>query len=283
MNDGSWSQAGYEGLKLIESQLGAKIAFTASVPEADFEKVFRQYATDGFNFIIGHGGEFISAAEVVAKEFPRTKFALVTTYPGNNKNLGAVAFRVGESGYLAGFLAALKTKTKKVAYIVGYDYPVYKEETPIFKRGAKAVNPSVQVSIKFLQSWTDAAKAKKVARDLVESGTDVLAINADDAGIAAIKDITKKQGVFVIGWAKDQHALAPGKILTSLVQHVPVLVLEAATLVKQGRWEGKQYKYGLREGAHDLAPFQGLLTPEEEKTVMTVRDDILTGKIDISP
>jgi basic membrane protein A len=62
-----------------------------------------------------------------------------------------------------------------------------------------------------------------------------------------------------------------------------VLLLEGATLVQQGRWEGKQYKFGLQEGAQELAPFYGLLTPEEEAKVNAIKQDILTSKIDVAP
>ncbi|HXW01482.1 MAG TPA: BMP family ABC transporter substrate-binding protein, partial [Anaerolineae bacterium] len=112
-DDAGWSQAGYEGLKLIEKELGAEVAYTANVPEAESEqeKITRQYAADGFNFIIGQGGEYIPAFEVVAKEFPQTQFVVVTDYAGNNKNFGAVATRPEEGGYLGGVIAALKTKT----------------------------------------------------------------------------------------------------------------------------------------------------------------------------
>ncbi|MBA3921835.1 MAG: BMP family protein [Nostocaceae cyanobacterium] len=224
----------------------------------------------------------MESAEKVAKEFPRTKFALVTTYPGNNKNLGAVAFRSGEAGYLTGMLAAIKTKTNKVGYMVGYDYPVYQEEAALFKRGAKATKPSVEVSTQFIETWTDTKKATKVALDLVKSGFDVLAVNADEAGIAAIKEVTKA-GVYAIGWTKDQYELSPGHVLTSVLQDVPNLVLNAAVLVQQGRWEGKLYKFGLKEKIYDFAPFRGTLTSLQAGRFDNARTQIINGTIDISP
>jgi len=281
-DDHSWSQAGYEGLQLIEKKLGAQVAYTASVPEADMEKIFRQYAEEGYDFVIGHGGEFIPAAEVVAKEFPRTKFAITSNYPGNNKNLGALSLRDGEVGYLTGAVAALKTKTNKVAFIGGVAYPSIQEQATLFERGVKATNPKVEVSIEWLDSWTDQVKAKQVAEAQVKAGADVLLADADAAGQAVI-EVAKNAGIYAIGWSLDQHELAPNTILTSAIQRIPVLLLEGATLVQQGRWEGKQYKFGLQEGAQELASFYGLLTPEEEAKVKAVRADIMTGKIDVAP
>lgn len=282
-DDGSWSQAGYEGLKLVESKFNAQIAFTENVTKSDSVAVMRKYADDGYNFIIGHDGLFIQPSETVAKDYPRTKFAVVNTYPGNNTNLGAVAVRSGESGYLTGLLAGMKTKTNKVAYIAGDKYPVLEEEATLFARGAKAANPQVQVSVQYLGSWTDTTKGQQTAQALMAQQVDVLAINADEAGLAAIKQVAQTGDVEVIGWIKDQYELAPKQIITSVLQDIPQLIVNAATLVQQGRWEGKLYKFGLREKIYDFAPFRGQLTPEQEAQFNAAREQVTIGAIDVTP
>lgn len=282
IDDKSWSQAGYEGLQLIEKELKAEIAYTASVSPEDAEQIFRKYAEEGYRFIVGHGGEYIPAAEVVAKAFPRTKFAVVAGYPGNNQNLGAMSFRDAELGYLTGVIAALKTKTNKIVYIGGEPYPHTQEQATLYERGAKAINPAIEVSVEWVKSWTDQAKAGEIAQTHIEAGADVLMIVADTAGEAAFKE-AKEAGVYAIGWSIDQHELAPDTILTSGIQRVPVLLLEGTRLVQQGRWEGKQYEFGLQEGAQELAPFYGLLSPEQEKTVKQYQGEIISGKLDVAP
>jgi basic membrane lipoprotein Med (substrate-binding protein (PBP1-ABC) superfamily) len=281
-NDGSWSQSGYEGLRLIEKEFNAKVDFSGPVADAESEAPLRKYAKEGYDLVIGHSGGYIKSAEKVANEFPRTKFALVTTYSGNNRNLGAVAFRSGEAGYLSGVLAAMKTKTNKVAYIVGYDYPVYKEEAALFRKGAKATNPNVEIVTEFLQTWTDGEKGKKVALALADKGYDCFAINADEAGVGALKAVTQRDGIHVIGWTTDQHGLAPDRVITSVLQDIPKLVLNAADLMQRGQWEGKLYKFGLKEGIYNFAPFRGSLTPEQEAKFMTIKNKVMAGEIDIS-
>lgn len=282
IDDQGWSQAAYEGLKLIEKELGAETAYTASVPEDEIEQIFRQYAEEGYNFIIGHGGEYIPAAEVVSEEFPRTKFAVVAGYAGNNRNFGALSFRDGELGYLTGVVAALKSKTGKVGYIGGVDFSHMMEQAVLFERGAKATDLSIQTSVRWIESWSDQDRAREIAQELIESGHDILVVDADTAGLAIHELAQEKEGVYTIGWALDQHDLAPEVILTSAIQRVPILLLEGATLVQLGRWEGRQYKFGMQEGAQDLAPFYGLLTNEEQRRVEAIMEDIVTGKIDVT-
>ncbi len=276
-----WTKAGYAGLLLIEKELQAEIAYTESVPEAEFEQVFRQYAQDGFDFIIGHGGQFVPAAEIVAEEFSRTKFAVVTKYAGNNKNLGGLSLRGGELGYLAGVVAALKTKTNKIAYIGGVPHPGGREIGNLFERGAKDTNSAITVSIEWVNSWTDQNKAREIAQKQIEAGTDILFTIASGTSVV-IHKIAEKAGVHTIGWIEDLHDLAPNTILTTGIQDIPRLLLKGAKLVRQGHWEGKQYKFGLREGVQYLTPFRGMLSKEQEEQVQAVQHDIIQGKIDLT-
>lgn len=284
VDDGGWNQAGYQGLKHIEKELGAQVAYTENSQETPVKtrQILRQYAEAGFDFIILHGGYDTAPLLEVAEAFPRTKFALMGGFEGNNKNFGALSFRAGEISYLAGVAAALKSKSEKIAYIGGMPIPNLKESSVLFERGARSINPEVEVSIRWLGSWNDKKKAENMAGELIEAGADILLGNADLASLGVI-DAAKKAGVYAIGVARDQHERAPGTVLTSMEFYIGKLLVKGALLVQQGRWEGTQYKFGLREQVHRLSPFYGLLTPDEEKIVTTVQNDILTGKIDVLP
>lgn len=275
-------RAGYQGLLLIQKELGADIAYTESVPEADFEKVFRQYAEDGYDFIIGHGNQFVPAAEKVAAEFPNTAFAISGKYGGNNVNLGALSLREGEMAYLFGVIAAIKTRTKHVGYIGGADNVSQQEVIALYKRGLLATDPSVQVTVDMVGNFTDAEKARELAQAQIDSGVDIIFLLAGAAG-TDVHMQAQEAGIYTLGWIEDLNHLAPKAVLTSNVQDISSTLLRGATLARDGRWEGKQYKFGLAEGAQYLAPFYGLITPEEEAKINAVKDDLLARKIDITP
>jgi len=285
IDDQSWSQSGYEGLQQIAQEFDADVLHTANtseMSEAEIIEILRQYAAEGYDFVIGHGGQYIPLVEAVAEEFPRTNFAMVGSYAGNNKNFAALSFRDGELGYLTGVVAALKTQTNKVAYIGGEPYRHVQERATLFERGAKATKPEIEVSVAWVESWTDADKTREISQELIEDGVDVLLINVNEASRAGFA-AAESAGVYAMAWSVDEHEVAPDTILTSGLQNMSVLLVEGARLAQQGLWEGKQYKFGLREGAIELAPFYGLLTPEEEETVNGVKQDILTGKIEVDP
>jgi basic membrane protein A len=283
IDDGSWSQSGYEGLQLIKQELGAQIAYTeqaGELSETETEKIIEKYALDGFNFIIGHGGEFLTAIENVAQNHPRVKFSATTNCPGNNINQGCLAFRGGELSYLTGVIAALKTKTHKIGFIGGVDYPHMKEREILFERGAKSIYPQIEIKVDWLGNWTDKTKAKNLALKQTESGVDIISISAEPAE-ESVYSLAAEKGFYLIGWQLDRATLAPDRVLTSAIQDVPKLMLQGSILVEKGRWEGKQYKLGIEDGVQELAPFRGLLTPAEEAKVKAITEDILTDKIDV--
>ncbi|MBD3561517.1 BMP family ABC transporter substrate-binding protein, partial [Planktothrix sp. FACHB-1355] len=174
-----------------------------------------------------------------------------------------------------------KTKTNKVSFIGGVDYPLIKEGAILFERGAKLTNPNITVITEWVGNWTDTKKCQMIAKNHIREGVDIISTNADP-GCIPLHQLAQKNGIYTIGWIQDLYQLAPGTVLTSAIQDSPKLLLQAATLVRKGRWEGKQYKFGLREKVQRLAPFRGSLTAEQEEIVNKIKNDIITGKIDIS-
>lgn len=131
-----WNKSGYEGLKLIEAELDAEIAYKDNLADylesEEIKNILRQYALSGFDYIIGHGDSFQSAIEIVAKEFPQTKFALTSSSSyGNNQNLGVLNYKRYEARYLAGVVAALKTKTNKIGFIGGTNYSIIQAQATL--------------------------------------------------------------------------------------------------------------------------------------------------------
>ncbi|NJR65485.1 MAG: BMP family ABC transporter substrate-binding protein [Leptolyngbyaceae cyanobacterium CRU_2_3] len=268
--DQGWSQMGYTSGQLIQKKLSASVQYSDNVKKAEQEQQFRNYAKAGVDFIVGFGGEFIKAATTVAKEFPRIRFAVVGSEDSNNRNLGTITVNSDESGYLAGAIAAIKTKTNKVALVGGEIYPHTERQSKQFVRGAQSIHPEIITKTEWVHSWDDVEKGKAVGAALIREGFDVIAVNADLAGVP-IHTLAQKAGVKTIGWAVDQNNLAPDTVLSSMVEDFSVAVLKAATLAQTGRWEGKQYKFGLQEGVNAIAPFHQLLSETEIAQIETIK------------
>lgn len=284
--DGSWSEAGYRGLERIREELGARVEAVEGIDfmePAEVEARTRELAEAGYGFVIGHGSQHLTlpAAEAVAPDFPRTRFAIVAGQgPGNNANLGILNFQDAELGYLAGAVAGLKTQTGVVSFVGGFDYPNLKLAADRYGRGAQAVRLGTELRVGWVGSWTDEAKARTIAREHAAAGADIIAVNAEPAGLPLHQEAAEL-GVHTIGWYQDQYERAPDRVLVSAVQNIPVLLVEAAKLVRRGLWEGRQYYFGLAEGAVDLSPFRGSLSADQEAQIQEIRQAIATGALDV--
>ncbi len=287
VDDHSWNEAGYQALQVLKEKIGAITSYHDNVdvpsgqPSQVFEKVFREYAHNGYDFIIGHGGQFVGAIEKVAKQFPRTKFAVVGGYGGNNNNLGGITYETTEAGYLVGSVAGLTTKTNKVGYIGGQALADGLELSQFYQKGAHAINSQVQVSVKWNNSFTDVAQVTEITQFLIKSGIDVIMIDASQLAPTVIK-LAEEAKIKVIAPFTDLYPLAPQTVITSLLIEYPAIYLQATTLVREGRWEGKLYRFNLKQGAFRLAPFREHLTPEQLTKINAVKQSILRGKLNLS-
>ena len=277
--DKGWSQAGCEGMQHIKEELSATIAIATNVTPAAARERLIKFADDGFDFIIAHGIEYIDAAEKAASERPRTAFAVMGQYPGNNRNLGGVNVRDYELTYLTAAVATLASKSKTIGYIVGDIYGDFGPQEDHAYKGARAADPQARVLFKVIGTWNDKEKARATARDMLGAGADVLIVNADVAGYAAFEE-AKRSGAKVIGWVIDQESIDPETVLTSGIQNYNVLFVESARIAKRGQWEGKQYSYGFAENAQSLAPLRGALPVENVAVIEKLRADVIAEKLE---
>jgi basic membrane lipoprotein Med (substrate-binding protein (PBP1-ABC) superfamily) len=123
VHDQGWNELAYASIKLIEKELGAQVSYVEiSDSPADIEKAFRDYASQGYNMVIGHSFVHQDGAEVVAKEYPDTVF-LTSGGEKVGPNLAPVIFKENEVMYLLGIIAANMTKTGKAIGIGGEEFP----------------------------------------------------------------------------------------------------------------------------------------------------------------
>ncbi|MBI5723682.1 MAG: BMP family protein [Planctomycetes bacterium] len=281
IDDQSWNTAGYNGLMLVKKELGAEVAYSQKVSPAQAPAELRRYAAGGFDLIIAHGGQYDGAAEAVAAEFPTVKFMLAEAHPGNNRNLGAISFRNEEMGFLAGAAAGLASRGK-AAFVGGEDLPHMLQRARAFEQGAKFVNPNIETKVVFLGTWTDQNKGVEAGKALIAEKFDVIVINADTAG-KPIHALAREAGIKTIGWIVDQYNLSPRTVITSAVLDNSQLILNGARLVAKGRWEGKQYKFGLKDGVMYMAPLRGSLDNDKAKKLADIRQALLDGLISPLP
>ena len=243
ITDKAWNQSAYEGLKMIEKQMGAQIAYTERVAQPDQAEVLSDYARRGFDLIFAHGGEFDAAGKQVAAKFPKTKF-VIDNGTNTGPNLADLQINHFQVAFLGGFVAGKMTKTDKIAVVAAEKFKAIEDLIAGYSQGAKYANPRVEVFVTFTGDWDNVGKGKEAALAHIAKGADVVMPILDHA-LVGVVDAIKEKNVYGVGYVADQLDLAPKNILTSVMENMSVAIFTMAKSVDAGKFEGKNNVIGL--------------------------------------
>ena len=118
LGDRSYNDATLAGLKTAQSQF--TFGFESVVTDgtaADRGKRLRSLVVRNCEVIIAIGSEYKKTVEQLSSEFPATQFAIIGDATIESLNVTSIVFADVQGAFLAGFSAALTTKTGKVAMI----------------------------------------------------------------------------------------------------------------------------------------------------------------------
>jgi len=156
------------------------------VTDDQVSKAARDMIDKGANVIVqtSQGGTTPMAA--LAKDFPAVTFLQLYNRTINTTNLGSYWVKLQQSWYIAGYVAAKKSKTNRVSWIGGYVSPQGVQRANGFIRGARRANPNIKVDIRWLGFWYDPSIVGTQSREellvdqAIDSGSDVLIANIDN-------------------------------------------------------------------------------------------------------
>jgi basic membrane protein A len=113
------------------------------------------------------GTGYAATLKELSQQYPETQFAILNDATVDALNVTSIVFANVQGAYLAGFAAAVASKSGKVA-MVGYA-----SQRELFEKGfapgAKAANKSIVTTIKYISSSASAATTQ-----LLRSGHDVI-------------------------------------------------------------------------------------------------------------
>ena len=226
VSDQSWNEWGYEGLKKAEADCNVEIAYSEDVFQDEQLETFRNYAAQGYDIIIGHGGEYADSIGLVAAEYPDIWFGDTNGLP-EGPNVSSMIIGYGQMAYLAGALACEMTESNHIAYVGGESIPVLEHGAQTFEQAAQTCGKTVDVDVVYTGNWADVNKAYEAGTGLVAGGADVLfhILDTADAGLIAS---ARDAGVYAIGLYRDSSALGPEAVIGSAVGHPGGLIYELA-------------------------------------------------------
>ena len=290
IDDRTFNEYAYKGMLRAAREFGLKSSFIETQQPTDYEKNIEQFINEGFNVIITVGFMLGDATATMAQKYPDTRLIIVDfAYNPPIKNVLGLVFAEDQSGFLAGALAGLMTKSKIVGMVAGKEIPPVIKFRKGYQAGVKYVCPDCEVLGVYIDSFTDPARGKTAALSQMDEGADVIFGAGGLTGSGAILGAAQA-GAWVIGVDQDEYTTtfkkgkAPGadKILSSAMKRVDVAVYNAVKAAVQGGFKGGVYVSDMTRGGLGLAPFHkadGSIPPEVKAALEEIADDLSTGKL----
>ena len=239
--DRSFNDASAAGLEKAQKQFDFKVdAVVTDGTSADREKRIRSLISKNCNPIIAIGSGYASTLQALAIEFPNTQFAIINDATVAALNVTSVVFANTQGAYLAGFSAALVSKTGKVAMIANPDQAdIYKDG---FSAGVFDSKKKVIPIIKYVSGSYSIA-----ASQVIDAGADVVFVATQGSDSEVFKVIVsrnaKKKGsnIGLINVEPDQYITVTNAtkkfLFASVVKRVDKAIFDIIALST----EKKQY------------------------------------------
>lgn len=287
---GAYNIGHFNGFVNMCDKYGFEYTYVEEVEYAEAPELVAGLVAAGYEMIISNSGGFATPFLEMAEEFPDTWFIVTSDAATTNDlpNYAAFSPHFSEMGYLAGAAAALYTseRNQKIGIIGGQPIRAINRNFYYWIEAAEAIDPDIDIQIRYTQSWVDNALAKEATLSLIADGADVifpLLTTAEVGAIEAVVESWDQYGAVFVGYYSDLYDRAPEQNLTSQVVDMASIYDYLGDLYVSGNLEAKVYQLGLAEGIISLAPFRGKLTAEQEAIMEQIEQDILSGVIQIDP
>jgi basic membrane protein A len=247
--DKSFNDSAALGLDQAITEFGieAKEVTVTTGSDSEREDKLRLLAEAGYNPIIAVGYLYATSLKAVAPDYPEINFGIVDDSSPIAPNVASLIFAEEHGSYLVGIAAALESKSGKVGYIGGVRTPLLQKFEAGFAAGVKATKSSATVDVKYIQEsdysgFNDPAKAKVIAKGMIDKGVDVIYTAAGGSGAgtfaAAIDAGTAGKKVWTIGVDSDQYLTASAaeqaNMLTSMLKRVDRAVYDVIAAAVNG-------------------------------------------------
>jgi len=287
IDDKSFNQSAWEGVKKAETELGAKVQYIETTDAKDYDKNIATFADEGYDVIITVGFALGEATTKAAGLYPDVDFIGVDQFlEATLANQVGLNFPEDIAGFLAGALAAQMTKSGNIGAVLATDAvpPVWRFGEG-YRAGALYVNPDVEINIVyhndvgFDKTFVDPEWGATTTNSMADKGVDVIFGAGGKTGNGALIAAAQK-GVYAIGVDTDQYFTVPeaqSKLLTSAMKNITIGVLDLIKLSKEG-----QLPAGNFFGTAGLAPFHDVdadVSAEVRAKMAEIEAGLLDGSI----
>lgn len=180
------------------------------IPE-DIANAVDKFVAGGAQVVVANSFSQRNAIKLAATKYPDVNFLICS---GNEKgpNVGTYFARMEQAYYIAGYVAAQVTKTKRLGFVGSYMTPEVVRHVNAFTRGARRAKADIVVEIRWEGFWFDLNppidgehSETRLAKQLLASGCDVLAHNMDNGRVVRAVEAARVAGAQVYSVGNDNR------------------------------------------------------------------------------
>jgi basic membrane protein A len=290
-NDRSFNESAWRGLVRARDELGVQIDYIEPSGGADRGTALQSFAARGEDLVIGVGWMFSADLEQLAQRFPNVKFAGIDYAPSDGvaplPNLAGLRFREQEGSFVVGAIAGMLTQTKTVGFVGGMKTPLIRKFEVGYIAGVHHVCADCRVLSAYAgtdgKAFADPPLGQELAVAQYGEGADIIYHAAGKTGDGVFA-AARQRGALAIGVDSDQFNVAPCCVVTSMVKHVDVAVVDLIRGVVKGQFHGGLHEFGLAEHGVTFvadAHNQRLLPLSVVQRAKLLADQIIAGAIKV--
>lgn len=289
ITDMAFSQSMWTALTTIQEEMGGESAVELRYSEnmfnvPDAAAAIRDYASQGFDIVIGHGSQYGSSIEEIAPDFPETIFAWgtdVNTF--GLSNVYAYTAAAEQGGYVNGVMAAMLSQNKVIGVTGPVEVGDAKTYIDGFVQGVASVDPALNVAKTWTGSFSDVALMTEAAKTHIAAGADVLT-GSSQSVVGSIGAAVETGNVLWFGTQSEQTSLAPELVVASQVYDWTGMLREIIANKDKGVLGGVEYVLELENDGLKMVFNPGYELPEDVKAAADAAiAGIIDGSITVNP
>jgi basic membrane protein A len=239
VNDQSFNESAWSGALASKEKYGVEVSYIESKSESEYFQNVETAIDQDNDLVVGVGFKLTDTIEEASKAYPEQKFAIIDgSYENTPSNVHSILFNEEQAGYTAGLVASQMTESDILGFCGGMDIPSVTNFKIGFEKALKEVNPNAKVLTQYANSFTDSAKGKAIAQNMINQGASII-FSAGGGVNSGVWEACSEAGIKAIGVDMPSNQFAPQTIITSALKNIGTgLELTIKDLVENNIFRG---------------------------------------------
>lgn len=279
LEDDSYNNSAYEGLKQAEEEFGVEIKVVESQTADDYELNLRTASEEGANLVFAIGHLLTESVNNIANNFVDQEYAIIDETIEKD-NVVSVTFKEHEGSFLVGVIAGLTTKSNIIGFVGGIQTPQIEKYEYGFKAGVKSVNPNAEVLVNYIGAFDNPSLGNEAAVAQKQLGADIVFQAAGACGLGVIQ-AAGDQKFWVIGVDEDQSSEDPEHVLVSMIKRFDIASYTLIKSMVEDTITDHMIELGLEEDGVGYSDKAGNLTVEVVNIADKYKEAIINKEFEV--